>query len=158
MSRAKNAFLPLLVVLCLPLLLAALVVYLPWFFLWGVILRAWFWRAHVVQGRPLLFVYSDGPHWQSYIEANILPRIRGRAVILNWSQRNNWRSTSPWEARFFRRFAGDREFNPLALVYQPRGRIRAVRFYQAFLDFKHGKESRLRAAESELFSLLEAAA
>ena len=117
----------------------------------------WFWRAHASRGRYILFVYSESPNWQSYIEANILPRIQHSAVVLKWSERRHWSSTSPWEARFFRRFAGDREFNPLALVFCSRGRIHSVRFHQAFLDYKHGKESALRDAERRLFERLQVA-
>jgi hypothetical protein len=154
MNRLKNIAVLILVALFLPLLLVYVAAYLLWHLAWGAILRVWFWRVHASRGRPILFVYSESPNWQPYIEAKILPRIRDRAVILNWSQRRLWSSTSPWEVRFFHRFAGDREFNPLALVYSAHGRVRAIRFHQAFLDFKHGKESALRAAEAELFSLV----
>jgi hypothetical protein len=145
------------VALALPLLVLWASAYLLVFFVWGGVLRFWFWRAHAARGRPILFVYSESPKWQAYIEENILPRIGNCAVVLNWSQRRTWDSASPWEARFFRRFAGDREFNPLALVFWGPGRIRAIRFHQAFLDFKHGKELALREAEAELFSRAEAA-
>ena len=153
-KRLKSIAILVLVVLLSPVLLVWIVSSLLWSFFWGVILRLWFWRTHATQGRPVLFVYSDSPNWQAYIEENILPRIRDRAVILNWSERQHWPAASPWEARFFHRFAGDREFNPVALVFCARGRIKAVRFYNAFLDFKHGKESALRAAEAELFTLV----
>lgn len=140
-----------LVALLLPLLVIYVAAYLFGQFVWGAVLRFWFWRRHAAQGRPILFVYSESPNWQAYIEENILPRLEDRAVVLNWSERSLWRSTSPWEARFFRRFAGDREFNPVALVFGSRGRIRKVSFHQAFLDLKHGRESSLRAAEAELY-------
>jgi len=151
MDRLKRICILALVLLFLPLILSYAAAYLLWRVVWGSILRFWFWRAHAARGRPVLFVYSESPNWQSYIEESILPRISDRAVVLNWSQRRHWSSTSPWEARYFRRFAGDREFNPLALVFCSRGRIRAVRFHQAFLDLKHGKDAALRAAEAELF-------
>ena len=154
---AKIAFLAL-IVLASPLFLAWVVLYLTWLFVWGAILRVWFWRTHAAQGRPLLFVYSESPNWQDYVETNILPRVADHAVVLNWSERRLWPSTSPWESRFFHRFAGDRNFNPIALVFCRGGRIRVVRFYRAFLDHKHGKESGLRAAEAELFALVSAAA
>jgi hypothetical protein len=157
MERVKRIGILIGVVLALPLLVVYVAAYLLVLFVWGGVLRFWFWRAHAARGRPILFVYSESPNWQAYIEENILPRIRDRAVVLNWSHRRTWDSASPWEARFFRRFAGDREFNPLALVFCGRGRIRAIRFHQAFLDFKHGKESALREAEAELFSRVETA-
>jgi hypothetical protein len=156
-DRLKTIGILALVALFLPLILAWVACWLAWLFISGGILRLWFWRAHATQGRRVLFVYSESPNWQRYIEENILPRIHHSAVVLNWSERRLWSDTSPWEARFFRRFAGDREFNPLALVFCSGGRIRSVRFHQAFLDFKHGKESALRKAEAQLFELVEAA-
>jgi hypothetical protein len=143
-----------LVAVCLPLIVVGAAVYLLWRLVWGAVLRVWFWGAHAVRGRRVLFVYSDSPNWQTYIEENILPRLRNQVVVLNWSQRKEWSVQSPWESRFFRRFAGEREFNPLAIVFGKFGRIQVVRFQQAFLDFKHGKEAALRAAEAELFALV----
>ncbi len=157
MDRIKTIGLVALFAFSLPLLVVWVVVYLVWFFVWGAILRVWFWRKYAAQGRPLFFVYSESPNWQSYVEANILPRVEDHAVVLNWSERSLWPSTSPWESRFFHRFAGNRDFNPLALVFCRGGRIKAVRFHKAFLDFKHGKDSGLRAAEAELFALIDSA-
>jgi len=157
MDALKKLGVLVLVAVCLPLILVCVAAYLVWWFAWGAILWIWFWRAHAAQGRPVLFVYSESPNWQAYIEAKILPRLRERAVVLNWSQREQWQSNSPWESRFFRHFAGHREFNPAALVFCKSGRVKVVRFHQAFLDFKHGKESALHEAESELLALVEAA-
>jgi hypothetical protein len=156
-ARLRTVGVVALVALLLPLILLYVACYLLGRFLWGAILRAWFWRAHASKGRPILFVYSESPNWQTYIEENILPRIRERAVVLDWSQRRLWSSTSPWEARFFRHFSGDREFNPLALVSGPHGRVRRIRFRRAFLDLKHGDDAALRDAEAELLELMEAA-
>ena len=147
----------LVLILSLPLLvpLAAMIaILLLAFFAEGLALRRWFWCAHALHGRDVLFVYSNSPNWQQHIEADILPRIRGRAVVLNWSERRNWGRTCPLPARFFRRFAGYRDFNPIAFVFR-RGRIRTIRFYRAFLDRKHGKTASLQAAEAELFQLVE---
>lgn len=142
--------------LFVPLFLILFVFIAAWRFIYGVVLRVWIWRAHAAHGRRVLFVYSDSPNWQTYIEGHILPILGDRAVVLNWSQRRLWPSTSPWEARFFHHFAGDREFNPLALVFRPGGHIRPVRFYRPFLDFKHGKDSALKEAEAQLIALLDA--
>ena len=158
MRNARHAVLAVLVVLCLPLVLAWVAIYLISMLVWGALLRAWFWRAHASQGRYILFVYSESPNWQTYVEVNILPRIADKAVVLNWSDRRGWSSDHPWEARFFRRFAGDREFNPIALVLGPRGRITKIRFHQPFLDYKHGKPAPLERAEAQLLELAKAAA
>jgi hypothetical protein len=143
-----------LAILVLPLLIAITPLLLLWGVVWSGVLRVWFWRAHVAQGRCVMFVYSESPNWQTYIEANILPRIREKSVVLNWSARRNWAATCPWEARFFRQFAGAQDFNPIALVYC-NGRIRRIRFHQPFLDYKHGKAAALRKAEVELFGLVD---
>lgn len=102
------------------------------------------------QGRRLMLVYSDSPVWKEYVEANWLPRVADVAVLLNWSARKRWPSEHPFEARVFRRWAGRREFNPLAIAFMPDGQVEVVRFWRAFRDFKHGKAARLRAAEKRL--------
>lgn len=115
-----------------------------------------FWRRHGRLGRFVLFVYSDSPNWKHYVESNILPRIEGHAVTLNWSRRGEWERTHPFEARIFRRWAGEREFNPLALVIRPGRRVKALRFWRAFGDFKHGRGRALAEAQSALFEEVEA--
>jgi len=144
----KNS--PLLLLL-LPLIVAWMVVWLPVYGTWrlgsSIVLRAWFRMRHVSRGRMILFVYSNSPNWQQYVEANLLPRFGHRALVLNWSERRHW---SRWEGAFFDRFAGSREFNPVVLVYRRGGGVDVIRFHQAFLDFKHGNDALLRAAEVEL--------
>jgi hypothetical protein len=137
-------------VLLFPLITVWVPVSLSWRLLSGMVLRAWFRRAHGARGRTMLFVYSNSPNWQSYVEANTLPRLADRAVVLNWSERAKWSSSSPWEGRFFRRFAGPTDFNPAALVYRPDGRVEVIRFYRAFLDLKHGDPFALHEAETAL--------
>lgn len=101
-------------------------------------------------GKRLLLVYSDSPHWQTYIETHWLSRIDRIAVVLNWSERNRWAEQHPFEAEVFRTWAGGTEFNPVAIVIPERGPVQVIRFWQAFRDYKHGKDRALRAAEAEL--------
>ena len=101
-------------------------------------------------GKRLLLVYSNSPHWQAYIEAYWLPRIDRVAVVLNWSERARWPEEHPFEAEVFRMWAGNREFNPVAIVMPERGPVQVIRFWQAFRDYKHGKDRALRAAEAKL--------
>ena len=105
-----------------------------------------------------MFVYSDSPVWKAYLENQVLPQIREKAVVLDWSERSKWPVEHPWEARFFRKFAGDREFNPIALVFGPYGRVTAIRFYRAFRDHKHGRSEALERATSRLLETLVGAA
>jgi hypothetical protein len=106
------------------------------------------------QGKRLLLVYSNSPNWQAYVEENWLPRLESMAVLLNWSERGTWRERHPLEADIFRAWAGDQEFNPLAIVIPADGSVRVIRFWQAFRDYRHGRDRTLRAAEAELGEVL----
>jgi hypothetical protein len=137
-------------------------------------------RAFLAKWAPrrTMLIYSNSPVWQSYIEANWLPRIGPEAVVLNWSERSTWAKNYPLEARLFRSHLGDREFNPAAIVFHRKplltpwqsllaGRFldalllvrkdaTVIRFWAAFRDFKHGRDSSLRAKEAEMFTLMAA--
>ena len=129
-----------------------LVVFYPFTLLYERWLKYQFWRRHGRFGRFVLFVYSDSPNWKDYIEANILPRIKEHTVTLNWSKRREWEEVSPFEAKIFYHWAGEEEFNPMAIILPPGGEVKEVRFWQAFRDFKHGKDKALKKAQGELFS------
>ena len=135
--------------------LVFLTVSYPFIFLYERWLIYRFWRRHGRFGRFVLFVYSDSPNWKDYIEANILPRIKEEAVTLNWSQRREWERLSPFEAKIFHHWAGEKEFNPMAIILHPGGRVKEVRFWRAFRDFKHGKGQALKKAEGVLFAEVE---
>jgi len=152
-TRMTDAVIVVVVVLLSPLLLL-LIPFSAYRLVSHSILVFWFQRTHAIHGRHILFVYSDSPNWKAHVEERILPRIRKKAVILNWSERRHWHRTNPWEARFFRRFAGDREFSPIALILLPGRRVTAVRFHRAFLDLKHGKQKPIHDAEATLFDYL----
>lgn len=157
-----------------------LIVYILWDSYRTATLRREFSRRR--PGKLGLLVYSNSPHWQTYIEQHWLPAVGDRLIVLNWSHRATWKVEHPFEERVFRRFAGDREFNPLAVVFKPRrrfARLRAwlrgirngdvvamfapspnhtevVRFFQAFRDYRHGKEQLLRKNERRMFDALSA--
>lgn len=143
------------------LLLAALFwpVFLMVWFPFTKIYEQWlkhrFWQRHGKFGRFVLFVYSDSPHWKVYIEEHILPRLKPHVVTLNWSKRREWQELKPFEARVFYQWAGDEEFNPMAIVIPAKGKMKEIRFWQAFKDFKHGKDRLLREAEKSLFDEVE---
>lgn len=104
--------------------------------------------------RIALVVYSDSPHWKAHIEERWLPLVAERAVVLNWSERKAWMQTRRLEAAVFRHFAGQREFNPVAIVFLKGARVEIIRFWQPFRDFRHGKVHTLRQAEERLGALL----
>jgi hypothetical protein len=135
-----------------PVLLVVVLVSVLAYAIFTVSLHLTIWTWWCLRGRDVLFVYSDSPIWRGYIDDRIIPLLGERAVVLNWSQRKQWR---PSLARLaFGHFGGSREFNPLAVVFRPFRRTRTFRFWQPFRDFKHGHPEALLAMERDLFGLI----
>jgi len=137
-----------------------------------------FTRRHGPDVRGML-VYSNSPNWQVHVEREWIPRLRGRLVVMNWSERARWDRDHPVESKLFRQL-GDRDFNPAAIIFRPptrrrpfrrwlraireldpvgvlapyQSRVDVVRFFRPFRDYKHGREHALRAAERRLWVLL----
>ncbi|HXN48444.1 MAG TPA: hypothetical protein VN893_17480 [Bryobacteraceae bacterium] len=144
----QGLFAPVVVALAVPFALVALV---SWALLWLCLhLAIWLWWN--TRGRDVLFVYSDSPVWQAYIEQRFLPYLGRRAVVLNWSERNRWGVSLGSLA--FRFFGGRREFNPLGVVFRPFRRTRTFRFWAAFRDMKHGRPELLQTVEQRFFDCI----
>jgi hypothetical protein len=105
------------------------------------------WRP---RGKNILFVYSHSPLWQDYLESRILPHLEERAIILNWSDRKKWERRFSLPVLALSYFGGQREFNPLAVVFRPFRRAKTFRFWQPFQEFKHGKREALEKMTTEL--------
>ena len=140
-------------ILCVPLLIAIGIPALAVYLLYSFCLRLAVWSWWCLRGRDILFVYSDSPVWQDYIEQCIVPNLGERAIVLNWSERKRWRLSLRRMA--FYHFGGDREFNPLGVVFRPFRRTRTFRFWQPFRDFKRGRPEALQKMEDEFFGLIE---
>lgn len=119
----------------------------------GLFLHLAVWCCWCARGRYVLFVYSDSPIWRDYIEELILPRLGDRAVVLNWSHRSRWRRTLSVLA--FRYFGGDRDFNPMAVVFRPFRLAQRFRFHEPFHEFKHGKTEAVLELERQLYAVLD---
>lgn len=121
------------------------------------------------KNKYLLFVYSDGPNWKEYIESNILPRISDVTIFLNWTERKKWLGKSrDLEVQIFKTWSGlsvynktgklfwqGREYNPIAIIFPPKDKVRILKFWKAFRDHKHGKTMALHKLEHELFETLD---
>jgi hypothetical protein len=142
-SALFKGFLVFLLLILSPILLVAVLVYLTW----GAILYMTIWLTWKKQF--VVFVYSDSPTWKDYIEAEILPDIQDRAVVLNWSKRRSWNNSLAVLA--FRYFGGQRNFNPIAMVFRP---FRPVKTYRFFEAFKQGNLKRVEKIRRELFQNL----
>ncbi len=137
--------------LAVPLWFTVLVLVLVLFTLETVALYVlvWLWWIGPRQRRTL-FVYSDSPIWKEYLERTIIPRLPSHSVVLNWSRRRQWGRLS-LSSLLFRRFAGNYEFNPIALVFERFRLAKAYRFWQPFRDLKHGNPGALRNLEEEFW-------
>jgi hypothetical protein len=146
--------LPLVVlILVLPVLLPLLAVHISYsIFLYLSVAACW-----LPFGKNVLFVYSNSPHWKAYLEGKVLPTIRDRSVVLNWSDRSAWDRWS-LPVMCFRHFGGTREFNPMAVVFRPFRKVEVFRFWRAFHDLKHGKPLALQELEKAFFDFLREAA
>jgi hypothetical protein len=138
-----------LLLLLLPLVVVAGVLWL----VAAVLLQLVVWLTWCPRGRYVLVVYSDSPIWQEYFEQNVLPAVGSRGVVLNWSDRKQWSYSLP--VALFRFFAGTREFNPLAIVFQPLAWPRQFRFYGPFKAFKHGRPQEVEEMRSQLLEILD---
>lgn len=139
-----------LVVLLLPIILLALVAF-GLSLLYGGALYLLVWLLWLPKGKDILFVYSDSPIWHEYMTTAILPLVKRRAVVLNWSERSKWPLWSLGVSVFYR-FGGDRDFNPLVVLFRPLRRARTFRFWPAFKDWKHGYREPVERLRQELLS------
>jgi hypothetical protein len=138
-----------LAIVFMPVVLAALL-------LWSVaavVLLSVVWLTWRPRGRYAIVVYSNSPIWQEYFESRIIPVLGGRAVVLNWSERRAWRAALP--VLLFQMFRGSRDFNPMAIVFEPLKRPRRFRFYRAFRAFKHGNSEEVERVRAEFLRVLD---
>lgn len=146
LNTGSKAFITLLLIILSPILIIAVFLYL----LWGAILYIAIWVTWKKQ--RVLFVYSDSPVWKDYIEGEILPYIQDTAVILNWSERRNWKTSLAILA--FQYFSGYRNFNPIAIVFRPFHFVKTYRFFEAFKEFKRGDPKRVEEIRKDFFDCI----
>lgn len=114
-------------------------------------------RKFASRGKFAILIYSESPHWQDYFEERILPGISDHAVVLNWSERREWRTNRTLPIKVYEHHRPYREFNPYALVYGPQGSPTRIPFFAAFRDNKHGKPAALTQAVADLSAAVERA-
>ncbi len=133
-----------------PFLLAIAMLGLTLYLLWGLWLHLAVRLFWLPRGKNVLLVYSHSPLWQDYLESRVLPRLEGRAMILNWSERKKWERRFSLPVLIFHYFGGRREFNPLAVVFHPWRWGKTFRFFQPFRELKHGKPEVLEKMTADL--------
>ncbi|QDT54587.1 hypothetical protein Pan44_26200 [Caulifigura coniformis] len=104
------------------------------------------WIAWLPRGKDILLVYSNSPHWQEFFEREMLPRLAGRVVTLNWSERKSWINQMTMTSLTFRLLAGSRDFNPIAFHFRPFRMHATYRFLQPIRAWrKSGSRTELDA-------------
>ena len=148
-------------ILLVPILIILVVLLSPIIVVWylrylakGLILKHSFRKKLKKENKNILFAYSDSHHWQQYIEENILPVIESSAIVINRSRDSEWKNNNPIEYQVIDRWGGGKEYNPIAIIFPQKGKIKNIRFYQAFKDLKHGNSAPLKEKENELFDYL----
>jgi hypothetical protein len=148
--RIENRLLLLILLpIILPLALLALVLYVPH----RLALYMLVWVLWLPRGKNVLLVYSDSPIWHEYMLTEVMPPLGKHAIVLNWSERSKW----PWwsfRVHVFHCFAGDREFNPLVVLFRPFRRARVFRFWSAFKEWKRGDKQTVERLRQQLLSAL----
>jgi hypothetical protein len=143
----------IVLVILLPLILPLALSSIALFLLYTAALYLLVWLVWLPRGKDVLLVYSDSPIWHEYMTTQILPLLRERAVVLNWSERRKWQWWS-LAAAAFHHFGGGRDFNPLVVLFRPFHLARVFRFWSPFKDWKSGHTEPLESLRKELATAL----
>lgn len=78
-------------------------------------------------------------------------------MILNWSQRKEWRFSLPlWIVRRFGLADDNYNFNPMAILFRGLRYPFVYRYFYAFRDAKHGNMEALHRLEEHMFTETDA--
>jgi hypothetical protein len=152
-SVARKLGKAVLVILILPIALPLALLAFALQLLLRAVLYLLVWLLWIPKGKDFLFVYSDSPIWREYMISHVLPLVRERAVVLNWSERSRW---SPWSLKVsvFRVFGGHREFNPMVVKFQLFRKAKTLRYWSAFQDWKRGYAEPVESLNQQLSAML----
>ncbi len=157
MSRQKTTWRKFaqaaLVVLLSPIGIPLVVFGFALFVLHRAVLYTLVWMLWLPKGKDTLLIYSDSPIWHEYMTQQILPLVKERAFVLNWSERKKWRRWS-LPIQVFESFAGRQAFNPMVIVFRPLRRATRFRFWEAFQDSKRGYTEPVERLRDELLTTL----
>jgi len=137
-----------LLVVCAPVAVAAVALQCAY----ALGLSALVWATWCRRGRDILFVYASSSGWAGWAENEMLPRIRHRSVVLDWSCKKSWIYGWSLAAAVFRHFGGRREFCPIAIRFRPFRPCGTYRFFRPLrLWKKHGNRTALDALQTRFF-------
>jgi len=147
-DRWKDHVAAVLIAVTLPLWLPLVVLVVVLRALYGLVLYMAVWFTWLPRGKDVLFVYSDSPTWRDYMLGEVLPAVRDRAMVLNWSERKQWRRSLA--VLMFRFLARDRAFNPMVVFFRPLHFAQQFRFWEPFQEYKRGMPGAVEQMKQEL--------
>lgn len=112
----------------------------------------------LLQGKRVLFFYSNRGIWKSYFEQTFIPRLKDRAIIWNWSERHQqgW-SEDLLEARVLRFLIPRKVFCPCAVLFSAKSPPQFFFFAESYTDWIKSKKPTFHEQEEGFFRALEQA-
>jgi hypothetical protein len=151
LSRIAGA---IAITLLLPLIIPMGLVVLTLLGMHKLLLYLLIWCLWLPKGKDTLLIYSESPIWRDYMTQEILPLLKHRAVVLNWSERGKWPKWS-FAVHVFHSFSGRREFNPMVVLFRPFHTAMFYRFWSPFKEWKRGQTAAVDSLRRELRLVLE---
>jgi hypothetical protein len=142
-----------LTLLFLPVLLPIILIWFVAFAISRVMLNLLIRLLWMPRGKRALVIYSDSTIWAEYFRSEIIPALCNKALVLNWSHRKRWSPLS-LKVRVFRSFSGEREFNPMVMVFYPFRGVKRFGFYGPFQDWKKGNIEPVETMKGNLLDAL----
>jgi hypothetical protein len=152
-SQAQKIVKAALLVLLTPIILPLAVVGIVLHVLNKITVYLFVWVLWLPRGKDILLVYSDSQIWQEYMTTQILPLVRERAIVLNWSHRSKWPRWS-FPVYVFRSIGGRQNFNPMVALFRPFRGATVFRFFAAFKDWKRGQAESVEQQRRDLMRAL----
>jgi hypothetical protein len=137
------------IILLLPIVVPLGLLLLVLYWTHRLLLYLLVWCIWLPKGKDALIVYSESPIWRDYMVQEIIPLLENRAVVLNWSERNTWSKWS-FATHIFRSFAGQRDFNPVVVLFRPFSSAVVLRFWSAFKEWKRGNTAAVDSLKREM--------
>lgn len=107
------------------------------------------------KGKRIFFLYSDSKKWKDHFEKKVIPKIKKKAVICNWSTRfeEGWDEKNI-NYQVFKLFKPLGSFCPLAIVFLPDGKIKTFQFYELYIKKLKSNTPEYDRMEKEFFELV----
>jgi hypothetical protein len=108
------------------------------------------------KGKHIFFLYSDSKKWKEYFEQELIPKIRDKTAVWNWSTRHK----DGWcddiiEAKILKLYRPLGYFCPLAIVFMPNGGVRTFQFYTPYVDMLKSGKKEYKKMEEEFLTLTQ---